>query len=495
MAIGSCNFVYEMPSMSQAPNAESAAARRAGAQSAAAVGRSWRERLADPAEAEQIVAVWRAAWREDRAWHRARNIERDQLADPGREDTPLEMVDRSSCDRLFKLKREHFPRQCAEPLGYFLKRWKRSDWMRDQRGYREKAALAASSRDKFDGQRFCNCRPGRLCGQVHHCPRCKLEFEIRPVLEEYAEAFEKAPFWFAAVPIITYRPEKAGLHYVTHKDAEGRAKAYRHSRPFAGRPTRRGLTLVGAESDVVDKLLRVPFEFAMRLRDRGLVDGAYVTREIALDYVPRLEPVPKHELRVAEVVLPHGNGLFNTRRKPSWRFANECWEVLVTLWIDWDLFKYGYPDLLVGKAMVDQEEINRWISYSLKPMPFEKFYQKGIKNGCFLKHLNTHLDLTVFRSIKMAFSGVKSPRKYGNMNCDPRLHAHEAPPHRRYLGKKPINRMVRRILGKLRKCLRQQPSGDLTEKLTESEMCFLAEHDLDGHGVTVADLERWDGER
>jgi hypothetical protein len=483
------NFVYEI--MSQAAGAESASARRAGAQSAAALGRSWRERLADPAEAKRILAELR----KEKLFLRADNTDRDRMADRDREDTPLELVDHSSCDRLFKLQRKHFPRQCAEPLGYFLKRWKRSDWMRKQRGYREKAALAASSRGNFDGQRFCNCRPGRLCQQVHHCPRCKLEFEIRPALEEYAEAFEKAPFWFAAVPSISFRPDTAGLRYVTRKDAEGRAKAYRHSRPFVGRRTLRGITLDSAEKDVVDKLLRVPFEFAKRLRDRGLVDGAFVTREIALDFVPRPEPVPNHELRVAEVVLPHGNGLFNTRRKPGWRFAVECWDILVTLWIEWELFKHGYPDLLVGRAMVDQKEIKRWISYELKPMPFEKFYQNGIENGCFLEHYNLHFDQTVFRGIKMAFSGVKSPRKYGNMNCDPRLHAHEAPPHRRYLGKKPINRMVQRILGKLRKCLRQQPPGDLTEKLTESEMHFLAEHDLDGHGVTVADLERWDGER
>jgi hypothetical protein len=467
-----------------------AKAASAPAQESRGNGRSWRERLCAPAN------VQLAAWREGKRmfWENI-DIPFDRKGDARREDTPLEMVDRSSCDRLFKLKRKHFPWELAAALGYFLKRWKRSEWMQAQHGYREKVALAVSSRGNFDGLRYANCRPGRLCQQVHHCPRCKLEFEIRPALEEYAEAFEKAPFWFAAVPSITYRPEDAGLHYVTHKDAEGRAKAYRHSRPFVGRPELRGITLDSAESDVVDKLLRVPFEFARRLRDRGLVDGAYVSREIALDFVPLPRPATAKEWRVAEVVLPHGNGLFNTRRKPGWRFAMECWDVYVDLWTDWGLIQYGYPDLLVGKAMVDQEEISRWISYALKAMPFEEFYQSGIKNGCFLEHLNLHFDQTVFRGIKMAFSGVRSPRKYGNMNCDPRLHAHEAPPHRRYLGKKPPDRMVQRILGKLRKCLRQQPPGDLTEQLTESEMHFLAEHDLDGYGVTVADLERWDGER
>jgi hypothetical protein len=475
-----------MPAMSQPVEPEPVAARRAGAQSAASDGRSLRERLADPAEGPRILK----ALRDEKRVLRADNIAHDRMKDRDREDTPLELVDRSNCDRLFSLKRKHFPRDRAEALGYFLKRWRRRDWMRDQRGYREKAALAASSRGNFDGLRFCYCRHGRLCQQVHHCPRCMYELVVKQALEEYAETFEKAPFWFAAVPIITYRPEKAGLHYVTRKDAQGRAKAHRHSRPFGGRPARRGITLDSAENDVVDKLLRVPFEFAKRLRERGLVDGAYVTREIALDFVPCPEPVPKHGWRVTEVVLPHGNGLLNTRRKPGWSFAVECWDVLVTLWIDWGLFEYGYPDLLVGKAMVGQEEIKRWISYKLKPMPFEKFYQKGIKNGCFLEHLNLHFDQTVFRGIKMAVKGVRSPRKYGNMNCDPRLHSHEAPPHRQYLGKKPINRMVQRIRSKLRKCLQQVPPGDLSEKLSDNEMQFLAKHRMDGKRVSLADLER-----
>ena len=256
LLIGS-NFVYEMSSVSQASASESTAAYRSGGKSVAAAGTGWRERLADPAKAQRILI----ALREEKHFLRADKIAWDAMADRNREDTPLEQVDRSSCTRLFQLKRGHFPRQWAEALGCFLKRWKTSAWMRGQRGYREKAALAVSSRCHFNGLRFSNCRPGRLCGQVHHCPRCKLEFEIRPVLEEYAEIFGKAPFWFAAVPSITYRPEEAGLHYVVRKDADGRAKEYRHDRPFVGQRPLRELTLDSADYGVVEQLLRVPFEF------------------------------------------------------------------------------------------------------------------------------------------------------------------------------------------------------------------------------------------
>jgi hypothetical protein len=477
--------------MSRTAPAESAPDVAGSITPAAYTRKGWRERLADPAEVQRMLA----AIREEKVSRRELHLARDKAADPHRRDTPLEKVDRSDPKRLFKLKRKHFPQERAEALGHFQNRWKRSKWMQIQDGYLEKVALAISSRDKFDGLRYANCTPGRLCGQVHHCPRCKLELEIRPALAEYDDVFSKAPFWLAMVPSITYRPEDAGLHHIVRKDAKGHTKQYRHDRPFVGRPTLHGIALDAGESDVVDKLLRIPFEFAKRLRDRGLVDGAFVTREIALNFVPRPEPVPEGQWRVAEVVIPHGNGLFNTRRRPSWRFAIECWALYVDLWIDWGLFQYGYPDLMVGKAMVDQEEIDRWIGYELKAMPFEKFYRGGIKNGCFLEHLNARLDLIVFRAIKLAFTYVRSPRKFGNLNSDPRLHANEIPAHRRYIGTKPPDRMIRRIRAKLRKCQRQQPPADLTEKLTDNEMQFLAERGSDGHRVTVADLERWDGER
>ena len=470
-------------------------AHRAGRKSRTSAAKSWLARLKDPEQAKQISAGWLQAWREDKDWCRARKMAHDQMDDARREDTPLEQVDRSSCERLFALKRKHFPRQLAEPLGYFLKRWKRSDLMRQQMGYREKAALAASSRGNFDGPRYCNCRRGRLCGQVHHCPRCAYDLVIQPTLEEYAHVFEKAPYWFASVPSITYQADRAGLHYVVSKDAEGRAKKYRHHRPFVGRRTLRAITLDGAESDVLDRLLRVPFEFAKRLlakKHRGveMVDGALATREIALDFVP----CPHEQLQVGEVVIPHGNILFDSRHRLGWRFALECWETYLALWKDLGLYKYGYPDLVIGQRMKDQDEIDRWISYELKAMPFEKFYKNGIKNGCRLEHLNFHFDQTIFRGVKMAFTGVRSPRKFGNMNSDPRKSAHEIPPHRRYIGKKPANRMAKRIIGKLARCLKRNPPKNLFDVLSKNEIQFLATHGLDGKATTFEALKRLETE-
>jgi hypothetical protein len=90
-----------------------------------------RRRLADPAEGDRIEA----AWREERHWRRERDIAWGQASDAGREDTLLELVDRSSCDRLFMLKHKHFPQEQVEALRHFGNRWKRSEWMQKQVGY------------------------------------------------------------------------------------------------------------------------------------------------------------------------------------------------------------------------------------------------------------------------------------------------------------------------------------------------------------------------
>jgi hypothetical protein len=80
------------------------------------------------------------------------------------------------------------------------------------------------------------------------------------------------------------------------------------------------------------------------------------------------------------------------------------------------------------------------------------------------------------------------------MNSDPRLHAHEAPPHRRYIGKKPPHRMIQRIKGKISKCLEQLPPRDPFDVLSENEIQFLAEHGLDEQHVTINALDRLETE-
>ena len=99
--------------MSLAAEAESAPAPGGQSNPAGCTRRGWRERLADPAEVQRMLA----AIREEKASRRDLYIALDKAADPHRRDTPLEQIDRSDPKRLFKLKRRHFPQQRAEALG------------------------------------------------------------------------------------------------------------------------------------------------------------------------------------------------------------------------------------------------------------------------------------------------------------------------------------------------------------------------------------------
>jgi hypothetical protein len=267
---------------------------------------------------------------------------------------------------------------------------------------------------------------------------------------------------------VSYSPTNAGLHFVVRKDAEGQSEEKRPFKPFgADYPKRRALTTDSADFPPLPKLLEVPFQFARKARDLGFADGAYVTREMALQFVP-LPNAPVRELQVGEIVLPHGNILFNSRRKPDWLFAQELWHAYVDLWKHLGLFEVGYPDLFIGRAMVDQAEINRWISYSLKPMPFERFYQNGLHHGCRIDHLNLHFDQTIFGGIHVPLKYVRSPRKFGNLNSDSRTG--------NYMGARPVNRTLARIKKKIAKTLKHDPDADPLDRLARTEIDFLRKH-------------------
>lgn len=309
-----------------------------------------------------------------------------------RRDIPLERVLRSEPSRLFRVNNANFPMDCRIALGSFMQQLGRSQWMKKVKGWGARAALAVSSRGSFNGIRYCYCRPGQLCGEVHHCPRCALELVIKPLYAEYANIFEKAPCWIAMVPSMSFRSVTAGLHKVTRKDEKGVTRRKRHARFYEGRPDRRELTLDIADADLVTRLLQVPFQFMQALKRRGLIDGAFATREVAIEFLPRR----MEAYEVSETVLPHGHALCNTRRKVDWRYAEECYRVYVELWERHGLFEVGYPDLVVGKPMVDQAEIERWIGYIVKSLPFDKIYREAVAKGCKLEHLNFQFDQTIF---------------------------------------------------------------------------------------------------
>ena len=92
-----------------------------------------------------------------------------------------------------------------------------------------------------------------------------------------------------------------------------------------------------------------------------------------------------------------------------------------------------YPDLLISR-LSSQPELNTWISYELKSMPFDRFYNEGLADGCKVADLNLEIDQTIFSEIKEAFGQVKSPRKIGNLYCQ----------SANYIGVKPLLRLTKR---------------------------------------------------
>ncbi len=343
-------------------------------------------------------------------------------------DIPLNTVRRTDLGLLLKLKSRHFPRQKQRALRYFLGRYGDSDWMKQQEGYRDRAGIAiATTSDAFNGIKFCRCsQRGRFCKEPDYCPRCNLDLLVDPALTEYEAVFKKAPYWMALVPSSSADPATAGLHWCIRKDELGRPTKYRHWIPI---PNRDALPRYSSDPENVPlmaTIATVPFEFAKRLKAAGLIDGAYVAREIDLDFRPC--KASQYELSVDHTALVHGNMLVNTRREPGWQLMLEMFKIYFEVCVD--LRIPAYADLM-GSRLDSQKELTRWISYELKPMPFHRWYNEALARGCNVEHLNMAFDQTVFSRIKCAFGRVKSPRKYGNMYCqnDP------------YIGRKPPMRL------------------------------------------------------
>lgn len=388
-------------------------------------------------------------------------------------DIPVVTVRRTDLTKLFKLKSTHFSRQKQRALRYFLGRLGDSDWMKAQKGYSDRAGIAIAS-DSFNGIAFCRCsQRGRLCKQPDFCPRCNLDIRVDPALTEYEAVFEKVPYWLALVPSSSANPVTVGLHWCIRKDELGRPIKYRHCIPLLNRDPLPRYSADPELGSLLATIAKVPFEFANRLKRAGLIDGAYVAREIDLDFRP-YEPV-QYELLVDHTALIHGNMLINTRQKPGWALLQEMFKIYFCVCLDLNI--PAYADLM-GSRLDSQAEINRWISYELKSMPFDRWYNEALTHGCNVEHLNMAFDQTVFSGIKKAFGGVKSPRKFGNMFCQ----------NREYLGTKPPMRISN---GNINRWL-NDPTFASTHADWESSVIKLLEKRDKRRGRTRRQVDRFD---
>lgn len=338
---------------------------------------------------------------------------RGQWAPPS--DEPLNTVDHTNFTVLMSL--TAFKGQPRIALAGFKKRWNKSQWMQAQRGYDRRACLAAAS-GLPQGASFCRCGLSyhdgngeyrfQTCGQDGICPSCNKNNRVERCQHEYLPAFDRAPYWYAGSVGWQSSPRKAGLHWVTKQDANGRATAKKHWRPFANRPDAPHTARYGLDSmHAMQLMAELPFRLADQLVKRGWFDGMYCVFEWDLAFYPE-----RGGTGCFHTALPHLH-FFGNRTQPltfgDGKEIQRLYQRTCTRLVGEEKLP-SYPDLELA-PIVSQCRLKGWINYEVKAMPLEKFYREGIRNGCPIKALNLEFHQTVWDAIKL----VRSPRKYGNL--------------------------------------------------------------------------------
>lgn len=327
-------------------------------------------------------------------------------------DEPLTTVNHTDFKMLMSL--IAFKGQPRIALAGFKKRWNQSEWMQAQRGYLQRACLAAASGHSS----YCQCglnysdRLGRhrfqICRQVYICPACNFHERIEPCQHEYLPAFERAPFWYALSAGWQSSPRKAGLHWVTKQDAKGRALARKHWRPFADRADAPHTPRYGLDSmDALQLMAELPFAFMRRLDQRGWFDGMYCVFEWDFAFYPE-----RSGTGCFHTALPHLHFFGNRRQPLTFKDGIEIQRLYQRTCLKslGEELLPSYPDLEIA-PITSRSRLRGWINYQIKSMPLEKMYLEGIRNGCSLRALNLEFHQTVWDAIKL----VRSPRKYGNL--------------------------------------------------------------------------------
>ncbi len=312
-------------------------------------------------------------------------------------------------------------------LKSFLKRYHGNDWMQAQFGWLEEAALIAScdlAEDIFDTSRVLYCaRHGLRCEQANLCRRCCLDRRVQPALEEYSRCFDLARHWYAAVVGLEIHADKAGVHFgdVDH-------------RPFAGRPDGHILNTSPEQEQLFERLCRALFTLPTLLKDHGVVSGAFSHLEFHVSFKPGQSNYDFWS-GIQPSLKPHLHVLLNGPAPITPEMALAIHSAFGRL-LMFHRAAMAYPSLWI-KPIPDQEELNGWLRYTLKPWPLEVWYRRALKRGCDPLHLNLLFDEVVFVNISHLSRRVVSPRKIGNLNCQSR---------EGYIGIQPPMRLSRKLV-------------------------------------------------
>jgi hypothetical protein len=283
-------------------------------------------------------------------------------------------IDRTNTSAI--MKRLPLERQIA--FKSWLKRWHGNTWMQNQDGWRQRAGLIASSElasDIFNSRRVLYCgRHGLFCGSANHCVRCCLDDRIQPALDEYGLCFKSDRFWYPMVINTRVFADQAGVKF-------GDFKCY----PYHGQPDGHPILTGPAFEPYFEQLCRAFFALPALLKDRGVITGAFSHLEFHLSIRPGHSNYDcwsdlTHELQ------PHLNVVFNAPAPITPEVAQALHKAF-----GWLLMQHqaqrGYPNLWIGRAIRDQQSLNRWLAYILKPWPTDLWYRRALKRGCNPNHL------------------------------------------------------------------------------------------------------------
>ncbi len=181
----------------------------------------------------------------------------------------------------------------------------RSKWMQAQHGYMDKCALAAACLyGTLNGVKICMCgHHGHLCKEPDYCNKCNLDQRVEPALYEFGDVFRKAPYWLALTPSSSSNPAKAGLRLVTKQHDDGKPKKIKPWIPKFGNHHFPKYGSDWENVELIERLTKIPFLYMQRLKDSGLINGAYATRELDLDFRPVEGPVREHQISVTHTAL------------------------------------------------------------------------------------------------------------------------------------------------------------------------------------------------
>ena len=239
------------------------------------------------------------------------------------------------------------------------------------------------------------------------CPICHNKNIRDPIYQKFGKSYSKAAYWYAFTFSYELKSSDARLRFITKRDSKGNPV-----NPYVVEfesPPKRFRKLNELDVEALKACGRIPFTMLKwicglkRLQFGGALGG--------LDLWVGFQPVDQDG--VDPSFLVHVHAIANSSRALTSKDASRIYNRFCVLSTKAKIPMC--PDLEIS-LLKTEEDFQRWLNYTLKPMKFEEFYRKGA-SACSDRPqvFNDVFDQTVFGYPEFVYNGVRSPRYYGNM--------------------------------------------------------------------------------